>query len=229
MLRLDNVAMRYGQGPEVLRDVDLTLGRGEFYFLMGPTGAGKTSLLRLLGLIHTPSRGRVTMFERDVAALSREELGALRRRIGMIFQDLRLLDHLSAFDNVALPLRISGGQDEQIGGFVTEMLTWLGLSDAIETKPPGLSMGQRQLIAVARAVVTRPNLLLCDEPTSHIDSKLARRLMRLFTQLSKLGTTVVIATHSDDLVERYPRPVLHVNKGRLSGPEPAPATMAAAE
>lgn len=229
MLRLDNVAMRYGQGPEVLRDVDLTLGRGEFYFLMGPTGAGKTSLLRLLGLIHTPSRGRVTMFERDVAAMSREELGGLRRRIGMIFQDLRLLDHLSAFDNVALPLRISGGQDEQIGGFVTEMLTWLGLSDAIETKPPTLSMGHRQLIAIARAVVTRPNLLLCDEPTSHIDSKLARRLMRLFTQLSKLGTTVVIATHSDDLVERYPHPVLQVNKGRLSGPEPAPATMAAAE
>ena len=109
----------------------------------------------------------------------------------MVFQDVRLLDHLSAFDNVALPLRINGGQDDQIGGFVSEMLVWLGLSGAIEAKPPNLSMGQRQLIAVARAVIVRPNLLLCDEPTSNLDTKLARRLMHLFTQLRKLGTTVV--------------------------------------
>ncbi len=229
MLRLENVAMRYGQGPEVLRDVDLTLGRGEFYYMMGPTGAGKTSLLRVLGLIQMPSRGRLSMFDRDVASMSREELGALRRRIGMIFQDFRLLDHLSAFDNVALPLRINGGQDEQIGGFVSEMLAWLGLAEVIAAKPPNLSMGQRQLVSIARAVITRPNLLLCDEPTSNIDNKLARRLMHLFTQLSKLGTTVVLSTHNDDLVERYPHPILHMDKGRLSGPQPAEATMAAAD
>ncbi len=139
-----------------------------------------------------PSQGEFTLFGRDVASLSRDELSALRRRIGMVFQDVRLLDHLSAFDNVALPLRINGGQDDQIGGFVSEMLVWLGLSGAIEAKPPNLSMGQRQLIAVARAVIVRPNLLLCDEPTSNLDSKLARRLMHLFTQLRKLGTTVVV-------------------------------------
>ena len=229
MLRLDQVAMRYGDGPEVLQGLNLTLPRGDFVFLMGPTGAGKTSLLRLLGLAQMPSRGRFTLFDRDVLSLRRDELTALRRRIGMVFQDVRLLDHLSAFDNVALPLRINGGQDDQIGGFVSEMLAWLGLSAAIEAKPPTLSMGQRQLIAVARAVIIRPNLLLCDEPTSNLDSKLARRLMHLFNQLRKLGTTVVLSTHSEDLVDRYPHPVLRIAEGRLRGPLPAPAAMAAAE
>ncbi len=229
MLRLDQVALRYGDGPEVLHDLNLALPRGDFVFLMGPTGAGKTSLLRLLGLAHTPCRGRLTLFERDVATLPRDELTALRRRIGMVFQDVRLLDHLSAFDNVALPLRINGGQDDQIGGFVSEMLAWLGLAAAIDAKPPALSMGQRQLIAVARAVIIRPNLLLCDEPTSNLDSRLARRLMHLFTQLRKLGTTIVLATHSEDLVDRYPHPVVRLAEGRLKGPLPPPATMAAAD
>ena len=229
MLRLDNVAMRYGAGPEVLHELNLTLARGEFVFLMGPTGAGKSSLLRLLGLLQAPCRGEYTLFERNVASLSRDELTASRRRIGMVFQDARLLDHLSAYDNVALPLRINGADDDQIGGFVSEMLAWLGLSAAIEAKPPNLSMGQRQLIAVARAVIIRPNLLLCDEPTSNLDSKLARRLMHLFTQLRKLGTTVVLATHSDDLVDRYRHPVLRIADGCLRGPLPAPAALAAAE
>ena len=229
MLRLDHVALRYGDGPEVLHDLNLTLTRGDFVFLMGPTGAGKTSLLRLLGLLQKPSQGEFTLFGRNVASLNRDDLSALRRRIGMVFQDVRLLDHLSAFDNVALPLRINGGQDDQIGGFVSEMLVWLGLSGAIEAKPPNLSMGQRQLIAVARAVIVRPNLLLCDEPTSNLDTKLARRLMHLFTQLRKLGTTVVVSTHSDDLVERYPHPILRLAEGRLKGPFPAPAAKAAAD
>ena len=229
MLQLDQVAMRYGDGPEVLQGLNLTLPRGDFVFLMGPTGAGKSSLLRLLGLAQMPARGRFMLFDRDVLSLQRDELTALRRRIGMVFQDVRLLDHLSAFDNVALPLRINGAQDDQIGGFVSEMLAWLGLSAAIEAKPPTLSMGQRQLIAVARAVIIRPNLLLCDEPTSNLDSKLARRLMHLFNQLRKLGTTVVLSTHSEDLVDRYPHPVLRIAEGRLRGPLPAPAAMAAAD
>ncbi len=221
--------MRYGDGPEVLHDLNLALPRGDFVFLMGPTGAGKTSLLRLLGLAQMHCRGRFTLFGREVATLRRDELTALRRRIGMVFQDVRLLDHLSAFDNVALPLRINGGQDDQIGGFVSEMLAWLGLSAAIDAKPPTLSMGQRQLVAVARAVIIRPNLLLCDEPTSNLDSKLARRLMHLFSQLRKLGTTVVLSTHSEDLVDRYPHPVVRIAEGRLKGPLPPPAAMAAAD
>jgi cell division transport system ATP-binding protein len=194
---------------------------------MGPSGAGKTSLLRVLGLLNETSRGRLFMFDRDVKSLSRDDLASLRRRIGMVFQDFRLLDHLSVFDNVALPLRIHGGHDEQIRDFVIEILAWLGLEGGIDGKPSGLSMGQRQLVAIARAVVTRPNLLLCDEPTSNIDSRLAKRLMHLFTQLSKLGTTVVISTHNDDLVTRYPHPVLHMAKGHLASPLPAAGIAAA--
>jgi cell division transport system ATP-binding protein len=229
MLRLDHVGMRYDDGPEVLHDLNLSLTRGEFLFLMGPTGAGKTSLLRLLGLAQMPCRGRFDLFGRDLATLQRDEMTALRRRIGVVFQDVRLLEHLSTFDNVALPLRISGGQDSQIGGFVSEILAWLGLSNATDAKPATLSMGQRQLVAVARAIIIRPNLLLCDEPTSNLDGKLARRLMHMFTQLRKLGTTVVLATHSEELVGQYPHQVLRIAEGRLKGPLPPPAAMAAAE
>jgi cell division transport system ATP-binding protein len=229
MLRLEHVAMRYGTGPEVLRAVNLTLGRGEFVFLMGPSGAGKTSLLRLLALLRMPSAGRLILFGDDAALLPRDRLAAVRRRIGMVFQDVRLIDHLSTFDNVALPLRISGARDEQIAGFVSEMLIWLGLGHLIHVKPTSLSMGQRQLVSVARAVITRPNLLLADEPTSNMDGKIARRLMHLFTQLCSLGTTVVLSTHSEDLVERYPHPVLHLAQGRLAGPLQPLSALAAAD
>jgi cell division transport system ATP-binding protein len=229
MLRLEHVALRYGKGPEVLRNVNLTLQQGEFVFVTGPSGAGKTSLLRMLALLHMPSAGRLTMFGEDVAQLRRDRLAAVRRRIGMVFQDVRLIDHLSAFDNVALPLRINGGQGEQIGSVVSEMLTWLGLAEVVHARPSALSMGQRQLVSVARAVITRPNLLLADEPTSNMDGRLARRLMHLFTQLCKLGTTVVLSTHSEDLVERYPHSILRLVEGRLRGPTQAPSILAAAD
>lgn len=229
MLRLEHVALRYDEGPEVLRDVNLTLQRGEFVFLMGPSGAGKTSLLRVLALLRMPSAGRLTMFGDDVAQLRRDRRAAVRRRIGMVFQDVRLLDHLSTFDNVALPLRINGGRDEQIRSCVSDMLKWLDLGDVIDARPTALSMGQRQLVSIARAVITRPNLLLCDEPINNIDARLARQLMHLFAQLRKLGTTVILATHSEDLVERYPHPVVHVAEGRLSGPVQASSRLAAAD
>ena len=168
------------------------------------------------------------MFGQDVAQIERHRLAGLRRRIGMVFQDVRLLDHLAVGDNVALPLRIHGGRDEQIGPLVREILAWLGLGDVIDARPATLSMGQRQLVSVARAVIMRPTLLLCDEPTANLDGKLARRLMHLFTQLARLGTTVVVTTHSEDLLERYPHPVLQVGGGRLSGPQPAACALAAA-
>ena len=166
MLQLEHVAIRYDEGPEVLRDVNLTLRRGEFVYLTGPSGAGKTSLLRVLALLQIPSAGRLTMFGDDVAQLGGDRRAALRRRIGVVFQDVRLLDHLSALDNVALPLRINGGRDEQIRTCVSDMLKWLGLGNVIGARPPVLSMGQRQLVSVARAVITRPSLLLCDEPSN---------------------------------------------------------------
>ena len=228
MLRLESVAMRYDRDPEVLHDVDLELDRGELVLVKGPSGAGKTSLLRLLALIHAPCRGRISLLGRDLTTADRDERTALRRRIGMVFQDIRLLDHLSTFDNVALPLRIHGGRDDQIAGLVSDMLAWFGLSDATEAKPSTLSMGQRQLIAIARAIITRPDLLLCDEPISHIDDERRRRVMNLLAKLRKLGTTVVLATRDAHLVERHAHRLLHMTGGRLKAPAPPPA-MAAAE
>jgi cell division transport system ATP-binding protein len=216
ILRLQQVGMRYGSGDEVLRDVDLTLPSGSLHFLVGPSGAGKTSLLRLMSLSHPASRGTITLFGRDVSRLDRAALAAVRRRVGVVFQDFRLLDHLTAFDNVALPLRIAGASEEQISGHVSEMLGWLGLSDLIEVRPPQLSMGQRQLVAVARAVITRPALLLADEPTSNVDLGRARRLMRLFTSLNGMGTAVLLATHSRDLLRRHAVPILRMEAGRLA-------------
>jgi cell division transport system ATP-binding protein len=227
MLRLEHVAMSYGPGREVLHDIDLALQPGGCVFLMGPSASGKSSLLRLLGLAQMPSAGRYSLFHRDVAELGPIERCAFRRRIGMVFQDLRLLDHLSAFDNIALPLRISGGQDAEIGGVVAEMMGWLGLAELREAAPRDLSMAQRQLVAVARAVIARPGLLLCDEPTSHVDDKLARRAMHLLGQLAKLGSMVVLATRDHDLVERHRYPILRMSRGRMTRPGVLAAPLAA--
>jgi cell division transport system ATP-binding protein len=218
IVRLHQIGMRYGDAEEVLHDIDLTLRAASFHFLVGPSGAGKTSLLRLLSLSHAHCRGTITLFGRDVSKLSREEAGMLRRRVGVVFQNLRLLDHLSAFDNIALPLRIAGATDEQISRWVSEMLSWLGLADVLEVTPPNLSMGQQQLVAVARAVVCRPSLLLADEPTSNLDPRRADRLMHLFVQLHKLGTAVVLATHSQETLRRYAFPVIGIEAGRLYPP-----------
>lgn len=216
--RLHQVGMRYGVAGEVLHDLDLALRVGSFHFLVGPSGAGKTSLLRLLSLTHPPSRGTIMLFGRDVSKLSREEAGVVRRRIGVVFQDLRLLDHLSAFENVALPLRIAGASQMQIASYVSEMLAWLGIGDLVDSRPESLSMGQRQLVAVARAVVCRPSLLLADEPTANLDPARAERLMHLFVQLHKLGTAVVFATHSQELLRRFAFPVMTMDEGRLTIP-----------
>lgn len=220
ILQLDGVDLRYGDTPPVLHGIDLTLQAGSFHFLSGPSGAGKTSLLRLISLSHPPSRGTVRVFGRELDKINREELAALRQRIGVVFQDFRLLDHLSAFDNVALPLRIGGANEDQTARFVADMLGWLGLGDRLEARPAELSMGQRQLVCIARAVVAKPRLLLADEPTSNIDAKNAERLMNLFIQLHRLGTAVVIATHSAELLRRYTYAVLHIAHGRLTVPRP---------
>jgi cell division transport system ATP-binding protein len=188
---------------------------GSFHFVVGPSGAGKTSLLRLMSLTHPPSQGSMVLFGRDVAKLDRTESSALRRRIGVIFQDFRLLEHMTAFDNVALPLRLGGASDEQISAHVSQMLGWLGLGDAMEKKPGELSMGQRQLVSIGRAVIGRPSLLLADEPTSSIDPARSRRLMHLFLSLHRLGTAVVFVTHNERLVRRHPCPVLAMEAGRL--------------
>ena len=216
MVRFDNVGMRYGSGPEVLRDISFALAPGSFHFLTGASGAGKSTLLRLLYLAQRPTRGLITMFDKDLATLPRDDLPALRRRIGVVFQDFRLIGHLSALDNVALPLKIAGARDDQIRDHVRELLTWVGLGDHVDAKPATLSGGQQQRVALARAVIGRPALLLADEPTGNVDDRIALRLLHLFDELNKMGTTVVVATHNESLIARMRHPVLHLDKGELA-------------
>ncbi|HUN46183.1 MAG TPA: cell division ATP-binding protein FtsE [Stellaceae bacterium] len=215
MVRFENVGMRYGAGPEVLRDISFDLQPGSFHFLTGPSGAGKSSLLKLMYLAERPSRGLISLFGRDIATTPRRQMAALRRKIGVVFQDFRLIDHLSAFDNVALPLRVADVPEHDVAEHVTELLSWVGLAEHLHARPPTLSGGQQQRVAIARAVIGRPSLLLADEPTGNVDDELALRLMRLFEELNKLGTTLVIATHSEGLVERFEHPRLHLERGEL--------------
>lgn len=215
MIRFENVGMRYGPGPEVLRDVTFVLEPGSFSFLTGPSGAGKTTLLKLMYLAEPPSRGLITLFGHDMATTRRSVFPSLRRRIGVVFQDFRLLDHLSVFDNVALPLRIAGGKAASYRSDVEELLSWVGLGERMQSRPPTLSGGEQQRVAIARAVVARPDLLIADEPTGNVDPDLGQRLIRLFGELNRLGTTVLIATHDRALIERSRAREMRLVDGRL--------------
>ena len=215
VVQFENVGLRYGLGPEVLQDVTFSLAAGSFHFLVGPSGAGKSSLLRLMYLALKPTRGLISLFGRDIATTPRRRLPPLRRMIGVVFQDFRLLGHLSTFDNVALPLRVNDIREDEVQRHVTELLAWVGLQDHLDARPPTLSGGQQQRVAIARAVITRPKLLLADEPTGNVDDPMAMRLMHLFEELNKLGTTIVIATHNEALVERLGHPSLRFEGGWL--------------
>ncbi len=215
MIRFENVGLRYGMGPEVLRDISFRIDAGSFQFLTGPSGAGKTSLMRLLFVALKPTRGLITMFGHDVSRLSRSDLPTVRRRIGVIFQDFRLLDHLTTYENVALPLRVIGKAESDYRTDVVELLHWVGLGDRMHVHPPVLSGGEKQRASIARAVITQPELLLADEPTGNVDPTLARRLLRLFMELHRLGTTVVIATHDIGLMDQYDARRFVLNEGRM--------------
>ena len=207
--------MRYGRSGEVLRDVTFTVEPGSFHFITGASGAGKSSLLKLIYLAEKPSRGRIEMFGRDVVRMPAEERMKMRRRIGVVFQELRLLEHLTAFDNAALPLRIAGHKPQEYRADVAELLAWVGLKDRMGAYPSSLSGGEKQRLAIARAVVARPHILLADEPTGNVDNEAAMRILRLFTELNRLGTTVLVASHDEELVARAGQPVLHLHDGRL--------------
>ncbi|HEY1615058.1 MAG TPA: cell division ATP-binding protein FtsE [Rhizomicrobium sp.] len=215
MLRFENVGMRYGTGPEVLRDVTFLLESGSFTFLTGASGAGKTTLLKLMFLSEPPTRGLITLFGNDLATTRRADFPAIRRRIGVVFQDFRLLDHLSAFDNVALPLRLAGRGPDAYRHDVEELLGWVGLGARLDAKPATLSGGEQQRVAIARAVVARPDLLLADEPTGNVDAEIGQRLIRLFGELNRLGTTVLIATHDRSLIERTRAGEMRLVDGRV--------------
>lgn len=215
MVRFENVGMRYGPGKEVLRDVSFTLDQGSFSFLTGPSGAGKSTLLKLMYVCEPPTRGQISMFGTDLAHARRSQRPALRRRIGVVFQDFRLLNHLSAFDNVALPLRIGRRNPANYRHDVEELLSWVGLGDRMDSRPPTLSGGEQQRVAIARAVVGRPDLLLADEPTGNVDPDIGQRLIRLFEELNKLGTTVLIATHDRGLIESARAREMRLVDGRI--------------
>ena len=219
MLLCDNIGLSYaGTGQpetEVLRDVSFSVPEGAFRWLLGPSGAGKSSLLKLMYLAVRPTRGHLTILGQDIAIAPRQALPLLRRRIGVIFQDFRLLSHLSAFDNVALPLRLAGRPEGPLRADVSELLRWVGLARKINQRPDELSGGEQQRVAIARAVIARPELVLADEPTGNLDDAQAERLMQLLHELNRLGTTVLVATHNDSLVNRHPAPALLLDEGRL--------------
>ncbi len=215
MVRFENVGLRYGLGAEVLRDLSFDIPAHSFQFLTGPSGAGKTSLLRLLFLSLRPTRGLVNMFGRDVSLLDKQGVAQLRKRIGIVLQDFRLLDHMTTYENVALPFRVMGREESSYRREVMDLLRWVGLGERMDALPPILSGGEKQRAAIARAVIARPHLLLADEPTGNVDPTLARRLLRLFIELNRTGTAVVIATHDIAMMDQYDARRLVLHEGRL--------------
>ncbi|UJW84028.1 cell division ATP-binding protein FtsE [Devosia sp. SL43] len=217
MIEFSDVGLRYGNGPEILRDLTFSVEPGSFHFLTGPSGAGKTSLLRLLLLSLKPSRGRVTMFGEDVSNLSQDRLLQMRRHIGIVFQEFRLLDHLTTFENVALPLRVLGQPESEYRPNVTELLEWVGLGERMNAPPSLLSGGEKQRAAIARAVIARPKVLLADEPTGNVDPELSSRLVHLFAELNRtLGMTIILATHELPLLDQFNYPRMLLQKGELT-------------
>jgi cell division transport system ATP-binding protein len=215
VIRLQNIGLRYGRGHEIISEVSFHLRPGSFHFLTGPSGAGKTSLLRLLFLSIAPTRGQFQIFGQDVSRITAARRAQMRRRIGIVFQDFRLLDHLTTYENVALPFRVLGKEEDSYRSEVIELLQWVGLGERMDALPPVLSGGEKQRAAIARAVIARPQLLLADEPTGNVDPNLGQRLLRLFIELYRSGTSVVIATHDIALMDEYDARRLVLHEGRL--------------
>jgi len=207
--------MRYGRGADILTDIDLDIYPGTFTYLTGPSGAGKSTLLKLIYLDLKPSRGLITLFGKDTATLSSEEKQTLKRRVGVVLQDFRLIDHLSVFENVSLPLRVAGLPRSAYRNDVIELLRWVGLGHRMQALPPTLSGGEKQRAAIARSVIAKPDLLIADEPTGNVDDAIGRRLINLFAQMNRLGTTVIIATHDLDLIRDSDADIIRLDSGHL--------------
>ncbi len=218
----ENVGLAYDQETEVLRDLNFSLGAGEFRFLTGPSGAGKTSLMKLIYLAHKPTRGRMRLFDEDVTDASRDALPALRRRIGVVFQEFRLLSHLTAFENVALPMRVAGVNQNHYREDVSELLNWVGLGHRLNALPDTLSGGEKQRVALARALVSKPDLILADEPTGNVDPEMGEKIMKLFIELNKLGAAVIVATHDLHLVKSLGKQEIRLDDGKLVGAQNTP-------
>ena len=215
MVRFQDVEVCYVGRKPILTNINLEIKSHSFHFLTGKSGTGKSSLLKMMYLALAPSKGRIEMFGRDITTLKSSHISAVRKRIGIVFQDFRLIQNLNICDNVALPLRIFGAKDSIIKRHVPELLEWVGLGDHLDSFPTSLSGGEQQRVAIARAVIARPDLLLADEPTGNVDDKIAERLMYLFEELYKAGTSIVIATHNEGLVNNFNYPALNIEKENL--------------
>ncbi len=215
LVSFENVSLQYQQNKPVLREINLALMPGVFYFLTGASGAGKTSLLRLIYQMERPTSGRIQLFGKDMAQIKPSSLPAVRRRLGMVFQDFRLIPHMTALENAALPLRLAGAEEDVAHKYVKELLDWVGLGDRLNALPEEMSGGEQQRTSIARAIVNKPSLLLADEPTGNVDEESSKKLMHLFMELNKMGTTVIFATHQKDIVKRNAKPILRLKNGTL--------------
>lgn len=218
LIEFNNVGLQYHQGLEVFRNVTFSIPAGSFYFLTGPSGGGKTSLLRLIYADLMPTKGSVHVFSRATRQISAEDLSAFRRQIGVVYQEWLLIKHLTVLDNVALPLKLAGQTAARARQHARELLNWVGLDEQRFYMPHMLSGGQKQRVALARAVISQPLILLADEPTGNVDDAVAYRLIELLQELNRLGTTVIVATHDRGLAHRYPYPELYLVNGVLHHP-----------
>ena len=216
MIRFDRVSKRYANGREALREVSLQVEPGEFVFLTGRSGAGKSSILKLIGLLERPTRGTVTVNGQDTGRLPTRAIPAYRRRLGMVFQDHQLLMDRPVYDNVALPLVVADTPFRDIDKRVRAALDQVGLLGQVQALPSELSVGEQQRVGIARAVVGKPVVLIADEPTGNLDHALALDVMRLFRRFQEVGVTVMVATHDLSLVDEFGQRVLHVEDGKVS-------------
>lgn len=216
MIRFENVQKRYPGGREALHGVSFTLDRGEMAFLTGPSGAGKSTLLKLIALIERPTRGTVLVNNQNTARVRKRRIPAFRQRIGVVFQDHKLLYDRSVFDNVALPLVIAGLKPRDIGRRARAALDQVGLLDRERHPPITLSTGEQQRVGIARAVASRPDVVIADEPTGNLDPDLSLEIMRLFERFNEVGVTLLIATHDLELIDRLPHRRLQLVDGELA-------------
>lgn len=216
MIKMEKIGLRYGMGPHILRDIDLSLASGSFHFLTGASGAGKTSLLKLIFLAHRASAGNLYLFNQNIAALTRTQAANMRRKIGVIFQDFRLLDHLSVYENIALPLHIAGKDGSANRANVMELIEWVELDRQAHALPPTLSGGEKQRAAIARAVIAAPDIIVADEPTGNVDAKMGLRIVRLLEALNKGGTTILMATHDETIQNHFNHPRLYLENGQIT-------------
>ena len=216
LIKFKNVGLHYGAGPQILKNLNFNIDPGSFHFLTGPSGSGKTSLLRLLLLSMRPTDGEMEMFGNNTSNLGKAELMQMRQHIGIVFQEFRLLDHLTTFQNVALPLVVRGEPESSYKSNVEELLDWVGLGHQMHARPELLSGGEKQRAAIARAVIAKPDLLLADEPTGNVDPELSERLLHLFVELNRMGTTIILASHELHLLNKFKFPRLQLKDGGIN-------------